>query len=399
MTIATAGNRCFLLTPAGVGAIAVIRVAGPDAATVVAKLFRPASRSDGEAPAVGRPQRLHHGEIVVDGETVDDVLVCASPRPDGEPQVDINAHGGVRVVERLLMALNDAGVSVGTAEQAGRVAWPAANEIEAEAFAAASHASTRRAVKFILHQRLELPAYLERLADLASTDAEAVRTALTELVERSERCRVLVEGATLAILGPRNAGKSTLANRLLGADRAIVSDLPGTTRDWVAEPAAIRGIPVTVVDTPGVGTPGDALEEQAIARGMGRWADADLQLVVLDGGCELPDGFFEQVRHGLRRDRLLVVANKSDLPRRWSDADLPDDPGQMCLAVSALIGDGVSTLEEKIAARVGPGDGEEMLPNLFTRRQQDLVMAIVQSENLSADALCSRLRSEVIQGR
>jgi tRNA modification GTPase len=148
----------FLLTPPGMGALAVIRVCGPDAVTAVAGLFEPVSHSSRQAPDPGQPERLWYGRWVVNGEAVDEVIVCAGTGLDGHPQVDINAHGGIRVVERILMALQARGVELGDAAEAARRSWPARNRIEAEAIAALSQAKTRRAVDFLIHQQRVLPA-------------------------------------------------------------------------------------------------------------------------------------------------------------------------------------------------------------------------------------------------
>jgi tRNA modification GTPase len=264
---------------------------------------------------------------------------------------------------------------------------------------AIARARTRRAVKFLLHQLATLPAFLKQVAELAARDVAGAHRALQELLVRGERCRLLVEGATVAIIGPPNAGKSTLANRLFGLERSIVSDVPGTTRDWVSEPTAIQGVPVTVVDTAGVGQPADDLEKLAVERGMARWTDADLQLLVLDGSDNLPDTFFERVMGRMRARGWILVVSKCDLPRRWRIEELPPGLQVPPVVVSARRGDGIAMLEERITAQLAPSPEEEQLPGLFTRRQRDSVLAILGAENLKGEELARRLRREILLGR
>lgn len=390
---------CVLLTPAGMGAIAVIRVFGPRAVVVVGELFQPVARRGAPALDPQQPQRLSYGEIVVEGETLDEVILCASVACDGRLQVDISTHGGIRVIERVLMALQARGVSVEADPGQQPPAWPAANEIEAEVIEATARAKTRRAVDFLLHQSTVLPEYLDQLAAQADRDPVSALAGLQTLAQAAEPCLRLVDGATIAIIGPRNAGKSTLANRLFGAPRAVVSPVAGTTRDWVAEGTAIRGIPVTLVDTPGVAATSDPLEALAIRRGMTRWSDADLRLVVLDGSRELPDIFCESLSSALLSPPLLVVANKGDLPRQWSQDSLPPDLGSGLLTVSALRGDGLATLEERILAGLGLADRQDDQPGLFTRRQREAAAAILSEQYQHGWSLAGRIREELIGRR
>jgi len=395
MTAAGTATRCFLLTPPGAGAIAVVRLSGPDAVRAAEAVFTPAAGARRLSP---QPGRLRLGQVVADGQVLDDALLSLSAGPGGDLFVDLSTHGGVRVVERLLMTLKTHGVTVCEAAPVCE-AWPTTSRMEAEAIESAISVRTRRALDFVMRQRRGLPAHIERLAELADSDADAARAGIRRLLAHAERWRVLVEGATVAVIGPPNAGKSTLANRLFGSPRALVSEVAGTTRDWVAEPAAVQGVPLLVVDTPGVGITSDALQALAIHRGVARWREADLQILVLDGADGLPDEFFERLQGQVREERLLVVSNKSDLPPRWYTKDLPAGWRREVTAVSARSGEGLPVLEQRLVARLALANCDETGPGLFTARQRALAAELLQARHASGAVLAERLRNELLGSR
>lgn len=382
--------------------MAVIRVCGPRAVEVVSRSFHPPPGRAGRWPDPHRPERLCYGQWVIADETIDDVLVWAGTDAAGLAVVDINAHGSVRVVERILLDLEAGGVRLGEPDQASQHAWPAEHYLEAEALAALSRAKTRRAVDFLLHQREMLPRYLAGLAEEAAADPAKVCRSLRELLEGARGGQFLVDGATVAIIGPANAGKSTLANRLFGAPMAIVSPIPGTTRDWVAEPTAIRGIPVTLVDTPGLGSApdrvrqeGDPIDELAVRRSRARWADADVKLLVLDGAAPLPAGFVAGVSEELSPEHLVVIS-KADLARRWEAAALPVAWRNRAVAVSAHSGEGIAALEERVVEQLSVGAGLEGRPALFTQRQARVVQGLATEPDLSAADLAQRIWADLL---
>ena len=317
--------------------------------------------------------------------------------PDGVSAVDISAHGGVRVVERILMALQSRGCGIDAAGSTGGAAWPTRHRLDEEVVTALGKAQTRRAVDFLLQQRRVLPDYVDQLARLAVQDPAGARHGLRSLRDGAPAGLFLVEGATVALIGPPNAGKSTLANRLFGTPRVIVSETPGTTRDWVAEPTAIRGIPVTVLDTPGIADNAEPLEALAMRRAGVRWAQADLHIVVLDGSDELPGRFFERIRAGLRDDRRLIVVSKSDLPRRWNNARLPSGWHSPTLSVSARYGAGLAALEERIVAALGLAGGKDQVPRLFTQGQVDRVSTLLEAPQLPGELQGRRIRRGLIE--
>jgi tRNA modification GTPase len=221
--------------------------------------------------------------------------------------------------------------------------------------------SVSRRLQPIKEQLLELIALLEAGIDFAEDDidvasSEHILQRLEPVVRGVERMadsfaygRLVHAGFSLAIVGRPNVGKSSLFNRLIDRDRAIVTEIPGTTRDTVTETASVGGIPVTFVDTAGIRTGQDLVETLGIERSYQAMADADLTVVVLDLSAppEIDDRtLLDRVR---LQGRHVVVGNKSDLPRAY-------DLEAGMLAVSARTGEGIEALREAIAQVIGAGE-------------------------------------------
>ena len=206
---------------------------------------------------------------------------------------------------------------------------------------------------------LELIALLEAGIDFAEDDISVapaeeilrrlhpVEQALAALAATFDYGKLVHSGITLAIVGRPNVGKSSLFNRLLEQDRAIVTDIPGTTRDLVSEVAAIDGIPIKFVDTAGIRSGQDLVETLGIERSYQAMADADLTLVVVDLSQPVEPEDIALLDRAKQQGRYILVGNKSDLPRV---AELPDHD---FIAVSALTGDGIDELRRRISPAAG----------------------------------------------
>jgi tRNA modification GTPase len=265
-----------------------------------------------------------------------------------------------------------------------------------------TRAPTHRAAMWLAHQQTALPEMLGRCIQRLEPDersaGDAVKQELNLLLERCESARRLVEGATLVIAGPPNAGKSSLANQLFGQRQSIVSEQPGTTRDWVAEPAAVEGVPIVLTDTAGLRATDDSIEQASIERGLKRVTEADLALLVLDGSEPMTAACQHAVRlvRGARgAARTVLVISKCDLPRRLALSS-PDSEGWAGHAeVSAVFGHGLDRLGRAIVEGLGLGGWTEATPAVWTRRQYAGVSAAVAQlpdrPALAADALRSVL--------
>ena len=244
--------------------------------------------------------------------------------------------------------------------------------------------SVSRRLAPVKAQLLELIALLEAGIDFAEDDisvapASEILRRLDPIIEqtgalaRSFRYGNLVRsGFSLAIVGPPNAGKSSLFNRLLQQDRAIVTEIPGTTRDLVSEMAEFAGIPVRLVDTAGIRDTNEVIERLGIERSFQAMADADLTIVVIDGAAPHDTDLTENelTEKAREQGRFLIVANKSDLPEF--------NAGEDQIAVSALTGEGINRLREAIFDTLAPRGELEIQGGFITS---------VRQENLLREAL------------
>jgi tRNA modification GTPase len=387
-----------IATPMGRGGIGVVRLSGPDAARIAGDLI------GRRAPL--SPRHATFARIVEPGmasdRAVDQVVVTrfAAPRSyTGEDVVEISGHGSPvllqRVVEIALQAgarLAEPGEFTLRAYLHGRL-----DLVQAEAVADLVEAVTPLQARAAMDQLegtltaaiaridaalFDLSARLEASLDFpeegfhfitrddAAGEIERVRTDLAALSASGRVGRVIREGRLVVIAGVPNAGKSSLFNALAGADRAIVTDVPGTTRDVLTERVDIGGAPITLVDTAGLREARDAIEAEGVERARQAQRVAALTLVVVDRSAPLGDE-----EHRLIRDEApprLIVASKSDLPPAWDLVAL-GPAGDRAVAVSALTGDGLALLRERIVATLADRDDVRDVPAISNIRHLALV--------------------------
>lgn len=360
-------------TPFGQGALAVIRLSGAEALPV-------AGQALGRAPEGLEERHAHRAKVhAEDGMVLDDVVVTVFRGPrsyTGEDVVEISCHGGVLVVQRLLERLLECGARSAEAGEFTQRAFlnGKLDLTQAEAVMDVISAQTELALRAAQHQLggrigveteilrgelLEIVAHVEAHIDFPEEDIdpdteagligrlEGVKGRIDGLLATAEQGRILREGARTVICGEPNVGKSSLLNVLLGYERAIVSEMAGTTRDTVEEVVNIRGIPVRLIDTAGMRESMDEIEQRGVERTKQHLAEADLVLEVVDTSRE--KGTLLSSRNRENRHHLLVL-NKSDLGTHpdWNQ----EGKG---VAISCREGTGMDALGEAIGDQLSLG--------------------------------------------
>ncbi len=326
-----------VLTPPGRGGIAVVRCIGPRATAAIESSFRPARRH-APLPEAGA---LAYGHVVdARGEPLDEIILWRA----GPDAWEVNCHGGpaaVRAVSDRLAALGLERVSPAALLEA-----EGAPALERDARAHLRSARTLLATRVLLDQLNGAlgRAVEEAAADLGAGRRDAAVARVDALLGRWRTCgRILAAPPRVAVLGRPNVGKSTLVNRLAGSDRVLVSEVPGTTRDYVEVEAALEGVPVVLVDTAGLRDAGEGVEREGVRRARREAGRAEVVVYLLDAaaGAQAED-----------RDALASVEGKA--LAAWNKSDLAQPPAApAALAISAARGDGLEALAGAILARLG----------------------------------------------
>lgn len=367
-----------IATPPGEGALAVIRISGPGALAMSDTLFRST-----RAPSAMEERRVAFGRIIDShGEVIDEVLLTVFRNPrsyTGEDLVEISGHGGSLVASRVLAAVLGSGARMARPGEFTERAFlnGKLDLTQAEAVMDLISAQTPRAAKAAAGQLegrlgdeintlrsdlLGCVAHLEAFIDFPEEGIdpesgaalrkrmEGIADHLERLLSTADEGRLLREGITLALCGAPNAGKSSLLNRLLGSERAIVSAIPGTTRDTIEERASIGGYPFRVIDTAGLRETSDPVEREGVERACRAAEQADIRIHLVDASAQntpVTSLFGEE----------MVVLNKIDLVadrQRLSSVSA-------AACISCQTGEGIDSLITSILAKVtGRSEGESL---------------------------------------
>jgi len=399
-----------LATPPGTGAVAMVRISGPGAFACVDAVWR------GKRPVSGiEPRRATLGRVVDGkGRVVDECLLTRFVGPSsytGEDVVELCGHGGVLVARAVLEAVLEAGARLaGPGEFSQRAFLNGRMDLtQAEAVMDLIGAQTELAMR-AAHAQLQgvlgseatrlrdgilgLLAHVEAYIDFPDEDidpetggelarkCDEIVEALQGLLATAERGRVLRHGVRTVLAGAANAGKSSLLNRFLGYDRAIVSELAGTTRDTVEEVINFRGIPLRLVDTAGIRESDDALESAGIARTEAAMHHAELLIEVIDGS--LPPDQVRRLTPPAGLPHHLVVLNKADLGCH------PGWEGSGGVALSCLKGTGLEALEKELEQRLLQGDeGLSEAPVAINSRHRQCLQQALEAMRKAVELLRS----------
>ena len=432
-----------IATPPGRGGIGAVRLSGPDARRIVAPMLRlrhdlepgqavfgelvesDLSEEGVEIPTLRKPRRVGHPQNSA-GERIDEVVVTWFAKPHSyttDDVVEISAHGSPVVLRHIVELCVAAGARLAepgeftmraflngridlTQAEAVRDLIDSQTVYQAKVAAQQLEGALSRRLQPIKQKLVELIALLEAGIDFAEDDVSvlpdatildhiaAIRAPLDQLSASFAYGKIVHEGLTLAIVGRPNVGKSSLFNRLVERERAIVTATPGTTRDLVSETVAIGGIPVKLVDTAGIRQALDEAESIGIRKSMEALADADLVLVVIDASQPATKEDEELIAHATRR-AAIVVENKCDLgvSGQWSVAS-----GQFCTTrTSALTGEGIAELRAEILRHIGGEAGAQAEAGFLTNvRHQGLIKDSLAALDAAKNAVAAKVPHEML---
>lgn len=374
MTSDTIAAIATALTNSGIG---IIRVSGNEAFDIVDRIFRPKNKR--KKLKEEKTYTVHYGHIQDGDEIIDEVLAIIMRGPHSytaEDTVEIDCHGGVLVMKKILETVIKYGARMAEPGEFtkraflnGRIDLSQAeavidvinskNNYALKSSVSQLSGSMSKKVKELREKLLFEIAFIESALDdpeHISLDGypEKLKVTVNDMQEELNRSlstfdsgRVLSEGIRTVILGKPNAGKSSLMNVLVGEERAIVTDIAGTTRDTLEENIRLHGISLNIVDTAGIRETEDVVEKIGVDKARANADDADLLIYVVDGSCPLDENDY-QIMNLIEGRKSIVLLNKTDLEMVLTPEEIKEKTGKEVVAVSAKEQRGIDLLEEKI---------------------------------------------------
>ena len=362
------------MTSSGIG---IIRISGEEAFYIISKIFRPKNK---EKNIMEQPTyTIHYGFVYDEEEMMDEVLVLLMKGPHSytaEDTVEIDCHGGVFVMRRILETVFKNGARPAEPGEFTKRAFlngrmdlsqaeavidviQAKNEMALKSSVSQLKGSVCLKIRNLREEILYEIAFIESALDdpehislegypeKLSKTVHKILKEVENLLQTCDNGRILKEGIKTVILGKPNAGKSSLLNVLLQEERAIVTDIAGTTRDILEEQLQLKGITLNILDTAGIRYTEDLVEQIGVTRAREQAKDADLILYVADSSCSL-DESDEEILDILREKRAIVLLNKSDLKPVVTVDDMKEKTTHPVIVISAKEKEGIQKLEEKI---------------------------------------------------
>ncbi|MCX8082034.1 MAG: tRNA uridine-5-carboxymethylaminomethyl(34) synthesis GTPase MnmE [bacterium] len=398
---------CAISTPLGISGIGIIRISGPDTYRIIGKIFRPAKRTIKISEV--KTHTVYYGHIVDGERIIDEVLITVMKKPRSytrEDMAEIGCHGGLIPLKEVLSLCMKNGARQAEPGEFTKRAFlnGRIDLIQAESILEIIYSKTEKSLE-ISTQKLK-GSFSSALAEIRTmlfkviSDIEAkinfpeeedVKTCNTEILSETERIisyidsilsragkgKILHQGINVAIIGRANAGKSSLLNALLREERAIVTEIPGTTRDILQEMINIRGIPVNIIDTAGIRKVRGKIEKMGIKKALEWMEKAEINLIVLDGNKKLNEYDHQLLNYIKDKKNYILIINKKDLLQKIEKQYLQKNfLNERIIYTSAKTGDGIETLEEKIYSIIQEGYGEKGDEIFLNIRQEGKIKEI-----------------------
>ena len=391
---------CFaaVMTGKGTGAISTIQVFGDKTEIVLQKVFKPA----GTKLFKFKTGEIHLGTICDGDEVIDQVTIGC----EGPDTFAINCHGNPLIVEMIMKLLGQQGANLVTAEQLLTKILSTQeqnNTITIEAKLAQAKARTLEGTKIIVNQ---INAGLTKkargwLESIDKISLDTIKAEAIEILQKSQTAKLIIYGCTAVLTGPPNSGKSTLLNCLAGRQKAIVTDIKGTTRDWVSARYQIGPLSVKLIDTAGLNEGSvnseDTIENAAQKKTSEILEQADIILLVLNNSRNTAE-FDIRLLDKIAGKQIITVLNKSDLPAKLDTCQLPATLSNT-IQISAKEGTGIENLNEQITKTIGAADFELQEPVCFTVRQENLLKQLSNTKfKQQATSIITELLKGHIQG-
>ena len=364
-------------TSIGEGGIAIVRISGDKAKDVVDKIFQ---AKNGKSIKDMKSYTMKYGYIIDENNNhIDEVVVSFMKGPrsfTAEDTIEINCHGGVVATNKVLEQVIKQGVRLAEPGEFTKRAFlnGRIDLSQAEAVIDIINAKTDLSMKSALMQSegaiskeiqelrgklLSTIAHIEATVDypeddleevtaeMAIKDLEVIKKEIKEFIETAEEGKILREGLSTVIVGKPNVGKSSLLNALTKENRAIVTDIPGTTRDVIEEYINISGIPIKIIDTAGIRETDDVVEKIGVERSRAKINDADLIILILDSSDDLSEEDKEIINH-ISNKKYMILLNKSDLNSKITQVNLENINCKNIYSISAKTGEGIDKVRSAI---------------------------------------------------
>ena len=397
--------------------LSIVRISGDEAFQIIDKIYKP--KSGDKKLSMMKSHTLHYGYIIDGEQIIDEVMVAVLKAPTTytrEDTIEIDCHGGIVVTRKILNTVLKNGARIAEPGEFTKRAFlnGRIDLSQAEAVSDIIHAKNEMSLKNSLNQlRGNVLELIKNLREKILRDISFIEAALDDpehislegfnqelknhidqecktieqLIIESKNGRIIKEGIKTVIIGKPNAGKSSLLNSLLGEDRAIVTEIPGTTRDTLEETINLNGITLQIIDTAGIRDTIDIIEKIGVEKALKIAAEADLIIYVLDSSTELDEND-ESILHLIQDKKAILLLNKSDLDAKVENIEIKNRTNHPLINISVKENQGMNELEDTIKEMFFSGEitfNEEIY--ITNDRQREAFNEALQSIKLVKESI------------